>query len=560
MGSWLVQRKVLGRLLNRQSVLFFGIEIAVKDNKKTVVEAGVRAVLLNCERKFGQEHRGVCMSDFTSDYNTEHAIEHLLSNWMPINNEVLSRIKQRLFEGLYDGEQDLLFEELKKDPALLLRIIRELTGDIQSSDMTKRRVIASKTMSFQRNSNLEDVLLKACLSDIRTIVNRIDVEQCAHKLEKTTYLQAVRFQETAIACSCAEELAYASQIDMELAYSATLLRQFTLGLIAWNYPHIYNKAIETLKPGQLLTKELEKVLGVSPCIIAQQFAERWNLSFDILAAVATKDERSSSSAFTSFVDSGKGRPLPLGKICSLADSLARLNFPEQYPADIKTLDRTLEQIFKPLDHKTLTVVYFKAHKYISEFAAVCSKGVNFGVPKELRQRIAHSEKLAKLLENNQHIKALPDELKQDIKQLYSKFHPERILKSNINKLVDEIIPKAGFSRGCIYMYEPSTEVLNPAILIGGVSNEKRKPRKVRSKVTKPDLITSSFMMKSPLRESVKSDSGEQAIAIAGALGNSSRVGVLYLESDKHTQLLESKEALTAYRAIRQCISDCFNLS
>jgi len=58
------------------------------------------------------------------------------------------------------------------------------------------------------------------------------------------------------------------------------------------------------------------------------------------------------------------------------------------------------------------------------------------------------------------------ELQEEFKKLYAKITPAKIQKENILILVHQIVPKAGFMRGCVYVFEPDSITLVPRLKIG----------------------------------------------------------------------------------------------
>src|SRR5262249_37415849 len=148
-------------------------------------------------------------------------------------------------------------------------------------------------------------------------------------------LQALRFRESLLSASAAEILASKNAIDPEDGFSCGLLRQLGLTLIAWNYPRVYNRAMECITPNEGLDFQLQKVLGFSPSLLGLTFAQRWNLSDEILVALGDRKKRFSVSASERSDSGAQHVGEMLSKICEVSEALARANDPEHYPTALR---------------------------------------------------------------------------------------------------------------------------------------------------------------------------------------------------------------------------------
>ena len=145
-------------------------------------------------------------------------------------------------------------------------------------------------------------------------------------------------------------------------------------------------------------------------------------------------------------------------------------------------------------------------------------------------------------------------------RLYHQLKPNKILKKNLRTFVFEVLPAAGFHRGCIFMLDPTSKTLSPSITIGELSPDRIKPVKLSSVLGHFDLVSSAFGLKAPLREEGMSRDGDRMTMIATALGNTTPLGVLYLETDDDISGNSSNDPMPVFRALKQTLSDCLNLS
>jgi hypothetical protein len=148
-------------------------------------------------------------------------------------------------------------------------------------------------------------------------------------------------------------------------------------------------------------------------------------------------------------------------------------------------------------------------------------------------------------------------LRKKLRDLYTQMEVGGISKDAINVLVKQVIPFSGFSGGSIFTIDPGTMHLVPRLKFGEV-----KLMDVRSTDLQhtSDPIATAFSCSSPIVESNEASDTETNSYICGALGNLKKVGVLYLEVPKSVLTQTDSNLLIHYKAIRQTLSDCLNLS
>jgi hypothetical protein len=142
----------------------------------------------------------------------------------------------------------------------------------------------------------------------------------------------------------------------------------------------------------------------------------------------------------------------------------------------------------------------------------------------------------------------------------SRFATAKLEKNiHLNTLVFEILPAAGFKRGCIFMLEPTSRMLTPSIKFGELQPDRCRPIKLSSALSHFDLVSSAFSLKSPLREEGVNSDGRRTTMIACSIGQTAPMGVLYLETSEDFVNDIGPDPMPVFRALRQTLSDCLNL-
>lgn len=494
------------------------------------------------------------MTNAAVEENLERAFRHVSSGWLPVQQTVLTKIRGQLAEGAYSKNKFLLAEDLKEDFALYMYCLRELSAAVKSEHPEGRRGALQQTQKFSPREIFEN----ADLAAFEEILKRPDTEISSHSLSEMSELQALRFRESMLSATAAEILAGKNQINPEDGFSCGLLRQLGLTLIAWNYPRVYSRAMESITSSENLDFQLQKVLGFSPSLLGLTFAQRWNLSDDILVALGEKKRKAPT---TSNPDEQGLKQVGdmLSKICEVSEALARANDPEHYPTALHDWEEAQEAIASQLGPNGMQTILEKAKEHCKEYSRLIPDLKELTESSGIKERIVDSRFAVNKLDKNIHLKSCPAAVKEKITKLYYQMKPNKILKKNIQTLVFEVVPSAGFKRGCIYMLEPASRVLAPSIKIGDLPADRARPIKLSSALSHFDLVSSAFSLKSPLREEGSTAAGQRVTMIACSLGQAAPMGVFYLETSDDFVSEIGPDPMPVFRALRQALSDCLNL-
>ena len=486
----------------------------------------------------------------------ERAYRHVATGWVPPQKAVLEKVTSKLNRGEYDSNRRELSEDLKHDVALYLYCVRELAAIVQIEEQ--------KLAGFQREGGpskrtFSQLIDGASIDHLREILSRSEKDISLHSMDEMTRLQALRFRESIITASAAEVLAEKNDLDPEVGFSCGMLRQLGMTLIAWNYPRVFSRALESLKPLETLDAVLHRSLGFSPSLLGLMFARQWNLSDEILIALgdralASKIKNNGSSS-TAVRDAG----LLLAKICEVGEALARANSPEHYPSALQDWESAQELIVEHLGPKGVEVILNKAAAHCEEYMRSIPDLPPFVSGEALKDRIVDSRFATTRLDKNPYLRACPSHMRELITKLYHQLKPNKILKRNLRTFVFDVLPAAGFSRGCIFMFDPAARVLMPSIVIGDLGPERSQPVKLAGSVGHFDLVSSAFSLKTPLREEGVASEGQAVTMIAAAIGGITPIGVLYLESVEGFAPDMVDDPMPMFRALRHTLCDCLNL-
>ncbi|NDC38399.1 MAG: hypothetical protein EBZ48_10150, partial [Proteobacteria bacterium] len=197
--------------------------------------------------------------------------------------------------------RDLLMAELKHDLATVSALSRFLLTQTQHPGCDG---------SLHALREVPESLLRELIKPEQLISSK-------HSLASIQSWQSSRLLETAVAVSAAQALSSSYDVEAELAYTCALLRQLGLSLLAWNYPHVFRRALSVIRPGDSLDSTLGRILGFTPTLLTLTLLRSKDASPVILKTLGdTWVDSSLSDADMTLVDK-------LTSLCRLSEALAR---------------------------------------------------------------------------------------------------------------------------------------------------------------------------------------------------------------------------------------------
>lgn len=472
----------------------------------------------------------------------ELAYQNICDSWFPANPELLKTLKLGLASGYYDQKLDLLIKELQSDVSLFSYAIRELV-----------KLTNQDGMDGKYEVNPIQLFHDAGIEGLKKILSVEEGDVSLHRLGSMTYVQSRRLLHSVLSATTAELLGETYDIEPSLAYSCAVFRQLGLSLIAWNYPHVYQRIVLSLKPGETLDTSLSKTLGFAPSILGFTIARRWHLAPEIRAGMGDSSVVLDPERAETITRLGE----TLSKVCSVGEALARASDPDHYPS--ATADWEIAS--KEIEGRLGKQGFQKLKALVSEHCEAYSKVAPdlFEFPETLDPKVAPGgvSTAPKTANSNQYLRHCPEKLKSQLGELYANLDSKTVSKENIDFLVKNIIPGAGFKRGCIYLINPDSRSLSPRLCIGDSKMKDFLPINYPG-TDSSNPILAAYKSGIPLADQLKTDS-ETVQFVAGILGNTQRVGVLYLELSDSAKDDRSFNAMMCFKAIRQALNDCLSL-
>lgn len=495
--------------------------------------------------------------DSTETRTSKHlklAVQYVGDRWFPVNSDLFKKIQTDLTNGSYENDIDLLLNDLKKDFSLYMYCLKEL------SKMARAETESNNASELANTKNPLQLIKQANLNTLKTILSTPENKISAHSFKEISANQAKQIQSSLISAGTAEVLSIRYEIDPEAGFSAALLRQLGLTLIAWNYPHVYNRSVVAITPQHSLDDLIDKVLGFSPTLLGIQIASGWDLPTEIRQAIGERVSFTQEKDQSDFeIEKRKSVAEKLANFCEIGEALARANDPEHYPsaaADFKTAETQIKDHLGP---KGLALIQKRIGQISEHYTKVNPTLFKVCEAQEISQKATTISFTKTLVAKNNYLKYCPPLLKENITDAYNSITPGQVSKDSIDILTKQAMPNAGFLKGCIYLVDPVSMRLIPRLKIGDVNLSRFKAVYFDSISSSTDPIATAFRCKTPILEENVFVNNEKVTYVAGVIGTNEKAGVLYLEVSSRATQTNSQNALVLFKAIRQALNESLNL-
>lgn len=486
--------------------------------------------------------------DNFNDRRLNRAVAHVNSLWFPFNPEVLKSLEDAFKAGNINDTPDKILEILRQDFALFTYVIKELIP-----------LASAARISSSIVCNPLELLKWAGPTRIKDAVFSEEGLPSAHSLQSSEGFQANRLRETAIIASTAEVLSEKKNLNPDMGFFRGVLREIGLNLIAWNYPLLYERIIHSIPENSSLDEELTKELGFSPTMLAMRIVHPKELRLEGPEMACIKQE------WQVYDD-----------LCKVGEALAHADSPDLYPTAANEWLVARDEILQTVGAAGLETIQKRAisnsKKYSKAIPEPFKDLQNFNPEK----KVAVHKRLERA-NHNRYVKFCSPEVQQIIRSLYAEMPPDQVNRKVLERLVKEVIPKAGFTGGCVFVIDPSALTLSPRTMIGKVESRDISSIMLRSSALPglelgiseseileaaaehDDLIANAFACAQPIVELDDSLHSASFTTIASSLGKRRRIGVLYLESPSSTSNEQSSSQVATFKAVRQLLCDALHL-
>ncbi|MCB0330905.1 MAG: hypothetical protein KDD70_14640 [Bdellovibrionales bacterium] len=472
----------------------------------------------------------------------EKALGHVSDFWIPVNDLLLSEIRSEVAEATDEAVVPEIIAKLKGDFSLFFHSLRKLAGLIRESD---GEVETKNPISLLEEGGLQ--ALKAIFSSDENI-SRLSFDSGSDA-------QLARFHEVLVSAASSVSLAESYGIDKDAAYSASVIRQLGLTLIAWNYPGIYQEVVSTLGRSSSLEEQLSRRLGFSPQLLAIRLFQLWGFepSFATIHGLYDPAMKGEEELKEAMADT-------LVELCRVGETLARAHHPELYPSARSDFEEASQIITARLGPKGLRIIQEKVEELMETYYTFMPEVYDYGLenlyelPEEVQAAVAPGE-----IERNPFLACCTPEVGRAIRRLYTHIDGGMDPAVTTRVLVDDVIPIGKFSGGCVYTADPSIMMLMPQFPFGKLKLRKLEGVDYSVVLSNADMVSLAFQDAEPVVEYKVTEDGQVMTAVAGMFGGTQRVGVLYLEIPEMVSDFVKDEQVLHFQAMRYALVECLRL-
>jgi HDOD domain len=477
------------------------------------------------------------VSDDENIARLEQAIRHCARGWLPVQASVYNRFKERLRAGEYEGKHEHFLLDLRADPALFFYVASRFCHLFPSLHQ-------GAGATYPSMSEMAEVL--------QSLPPRAE-DLSLHTLSNASKLQVARLRHGVVSTSTAELIAVKHGYDSLSTFSCASLRQLGLSLIAFNYPSIYRRACEESRARSVsVALEVERLLGFSPEKLAACLGMKWGMREDIAHSVlATPIGRPPTTS--------QNLPWVL-RFATVGESFARLSDHDTYPHAFEEGQWVKDEFTKLLGKDALALVQEKiTETFLAQGLSLDSAKNTLGSLEEIIER-SHSSFASHSMKENQALQECSQATVELFQQIYALIRPRSASLAATNHLVSEVVPRLGFSRGCIYVVDQKTQIALPRLRFSPDDATRYCAVSLTQGTELAHLLASARNAPAPLREkNVFLHSATPMSHVTWKLGDEKNLGILHLEvNEEHTDR-SSRDILTLFEVLRRALLCCVGL-
>lgn len=474
------------------------------------------------------------------------AAKSLSERWIPVNTAVHDLVTTKLRKGFYNDDISPLVKDLMADAALFGYCLKNLL-----------RLLRDDRIERPELFNIVSLFQSAGLDHLRSMLGAKPSAISQHNLKDMDAPQLSCLHQMIVSSSTSEMLCEKANFAPGIGYAGALLRQLGLTLIAWNYPHIFRQAIVSVQDGEKLDSALLRLLGYSPRTLAIALAKDWGCTDELMYAVGEKnalpvgdDERSAKIRRAAEV---------ISKSCEVGELLARASHPEINRSDEndwREARRAVEAALGPggmslIDERVRSA----CRSYLHSQGDIISKITSFrlggsNAPSAIAEALPPAQ--------SQQIDPIPPHLRERLKTLYRHIDPKSLKRESVLIFSQEVVPAAGFSGGCILMFDFESSELVPRFRFGECNiGTQRIPCAALAPSLNP--VAEAFRSDRPVVDYNPWSDQKYIGYVAQAFGVIQRVGVLYLEIGREHEASTNEEVMRLFQVLRKSLQDCLGV-
>jgi hypothetical protein len=472
---------------------------------------------------------------FGDGRKNEKTYSHLLQGWLPATPGLLNEIKSKIRAAAYSGSEHDIISDIDGDMSLLGRALANVANVYGGSMWRKDPMAVIRSLDDEQLSALFSVSESQLSSSRFDRMNQHQSSLLAHTLRSYSGLEVMReHAEVEGQEFCAAK-----------ASSCAVLRLLVPNLVAWNYPQQYTRIVASVRNGHdTFDQAIHRLVGENPNEMAANFASSWGLPAELVQAITFR--RKSLSPYLKIDYSDSSSSLALGAICEMAEGIAKLSNPEQFPEAEKqwrSSESDAQRLFgADVTESLLSRVEECTGERLEQYSTALGRSLFAGASKKRTKTSARKR--------NSYMSSCSDSLQACLEAVYEKL--DEAPQAALELVVNSAVSTAGFSCGCIFLSNKNGQQMVPTLLIGEQAQR-------RYRVSDPyirEVLGQSVFRDVPFSGQGSLADGESMRHVSAAIGGSIEMGVLSLEFAEESLEDPDIDPLKHFKAIRKTLNDC----
>jgi hypothetical protein len=469
----------------------------------------------------------------------ERAARHVTDYWIPVNPLLMDRVKARMSDGTYDTGIEHLITDIRSDLSLFTFCILKIVKMMQEAEED----LPESFVPF-------DLLRNSGVEKLKEILALPDLQRNTHSLTEGGQFQLSRIEEAFVSASTAEALATSEALDAEGCYASALLRQVGIALVAWNYPAVYQEAVQGLGEGGTLDQRLAVELGFSPAMLAIRVFLKNGLPARYCSELGLYQEfHDQDWEYLSAVSETTIR------LCRIGEALARARNKEMYPEARDDWELAKLEIERRLGVDGMKIIHERLDENMNAYVELVPDIFKPALILDIPDEFDKSDVVGDYY--NPYLSCCSKVEREALKLFYQQLTADVETGSNVRLFVDKVFPATRFTGGCIFTIDPALHQLTPQMQLGELVMRRFLPVEYSLAEASNDLVSVAFRTTEPVIAYGVNDDGELTSMIAGLFGCSQRYGVFYLESPG--VISDEPQQKYHFKALQHALNDSLNL-
>ena len=451
------------------------------------------------------------------------SIQTAEKNWLPVNQVVMIQIRKYLQHDEYSIDD--LIKDITADPCLFLYCVRELLKEEETASYPNHL--------FKLLEDADKVGLSKLL-DGPTFQLLTYSGQSARELQKEIIAYVIN-------CATAAEIfAEEFAVDTDQAFATSLLTHTGLLLLAWNEADRLAASIKLVENKRYSFHDATiRTFGFSLDAFTLRILERMHTGDDILLTI--------TNALTHSTNNDLDLNESIQAVLDIATTFGRSQAPSLYPDGVSNWEAARLRIVEGLGEEPAYRLERRIIRRLQRFSFT-------GFIEPAEEDSDHYG--LTLAEQNQYIRRCPDVLRKELYACYEDVESPGLTQSALNRLTKQVLPGLQFRNGAIYFLDESNQTLKARLQIGDRGMELFPTMSITQELDADNPVLAGFYSRFPTIQMNTLSETQGLSSISASFRTSNGSGVLYLEVDTDSHLVEQIDTLTIFKAVTRLIEHC----